>query len=778
LGFLAQMKTKKSSTVLGLAVTGLAVLVGLVMFYGNHRTQMHPQGHVSSAETYAAPGSCANCHAGIAASYAHTGMAHSFYRPTTENMVEDYAKGAKFYHELSKTYFGMSHRDGKFFQKRWQTGYAGDVTNVDELQIDYVMGSGNHVRTYLHRNANGTLVELPLAWYAEKGGHWGMNPGYDNTQPLSRHTISYECMFCHNGYPNIPEPQSDTVANPAFTGELPEGVDCQRCHGPGGRHVEAAKKAGASVQEIRAAILNPARLSPDRRMEVCMQCHLETTSRHLPDRIRRYDQAPFGYDPNKPLNSFWQYFAQDLSPMPDRRDDRFEIVNAAYRLRQSQCYLQSKGAVTCESCHDPHQPHQAEAAEKKYVAACLSCHQTALTQLIVEKRHTTQQDCVSCHMPKRRTDDVVHAVMTDHLIQRLAPFAGKLLAEKKEITETDANSYRGEVKPYRVDDYRAGDEALYTATAQVMHNSNLAAGIPQLSSAIAAQHPASPEFSIELGDALRRSGDIARAVAAYRDALNVGPTSSRARRSLGVALSETGQPDQAISELKTGLQREPDNPLLWYQLGLIHSQQGPRDEAVTELKKAIQLDPDLAEAYNNLGIDLAGMGDRQGAEQAFRTAIRINPYDAGSQANLGQFVASHGDWKQAAFHFEKAVSFDPKQANARYAYATVLAQLNRIDEAERQAEAAISIDQTMPQAHDLLGLLLGHKGKGDAAIAEFRKALQIDLAFGPSHLNLAVALAHKGDRAGALEQLEAAASSSQPEIAAQAREMELKLKTP
>ena len=56
-------------------------------------------------------------------------------------------------------------------------------------------------------------------------------------------------------------------------------------------------------------------------------------------------------------------------------------------------------------------------------------------------------DCVSCHMPKRRTDDVVHAVMTDHYIQRRKP-ARNLVAEMAEKRETDASAYRGEVVPY------------------------------------------------------------------------------------------------------------------------------------------------------------------------------------------------------------------------------------------------------------------------------------------------------------------------------------------
>ena len=103
------------------------------------------------------------------------------------------------------------------------------------------------MRTYLHREEDGTLIELPLAWYSEMGGHWGMNPGYDNPHPSTRRTIAYECMFCHNAYPEIPATaHRDLAANPVYTGPLPEGIDCQRCHGPGAAHVKAAESAGTS----------------------------------------------------------------------------------------------------------------------------------------------------------------------------------------------------------------------------------------------------------------------------------------------------------------------------------------------------------------------------------------------------------------------------------------------------------------------------------------------------------------------------------------------------
>jgi hypothetical protein len=72
-----------------------------------------------------------------------------------------------------------------------------------------------------------------------------------------------------------------------FPEKLPEGIDCQRCHGPGRAHVEAVS-AHVSLQAIQAAIVNPAKLNRDRQMEVCMQCHLETSSRHMPNELRAY----------------------------------------------------------------------------------------------------------------------------------------------------------------------------------------------------------------------------------------------------------------------------------------------------------------------------------------------------------------------------------------------------------------------------------------------------------------------------------------------------------
>jgi len=152
--------------------------------------------------------------------------------------------------------------------------FSGKETEVQESRIDYVMGSGNHVRTFLHQTVRGALIELPLAWYSENGGEWAMNPGHDVDYALPPRAVAYECMACHNSYPKIPAGHDEPGSEPLYAGALPEGIGCERCHGDGANHMRLAG-SGAQVEDIRKAIVNPARLSAARQMEVCMQCHLE-----------------------------------------------------------------------------------------------------------------------------------------------------------------------------------------------------------------------------------------------------------------------------------------------------------------------------------------------------------------------------------------------------------------------------------------------------------------------------------------------------------------------
>ncbi|HWY47781.1 MAG TPA: cytochrome c3 family protein, partial [Bryobacteraceae bacterium] len=483
---------------------------------------------------YVRPETCASCHRQIAETYRRSGMARSFYRPSPANTVEDYTENNTYYHRPSDSYFTMLRRDGKYYQQRHQIDFAGKQVNVMEKQIDFIMGSGNHSRAYLQRTSRGTLVELPLAWYAEKGGYWAMNPGYDRPNHDGfRRPITYDCMFCHNGYPEIPAGHDQPFAEPVYNGSLPEGIDCQRCHGPGRKHAQLAKTGDGTPQEIRNSIVNPSRLSAQRQMEVCMVCHLETTSFPLPNAIQRYERGPFSYKPGEPMGAFILNFDHAAGK---GRDDKFEIVNAAYRLRRAACFLKSNGKLLCTTCHNPHDIPRGEEAARHYTAVCRECHASAFEQLVESGKHSRSVDCIDCHMPKRRTEDVVHVVATDHYIQRRKP-ARDLLAEIAERHETDGNAYRGPVVLYYPNDLpHTPENDLYLAIAQVNQRSNLTRGIAQLTAEIERHRPRRAEYYFELAEAWRDSGQVAKALPLYREAVRRNPKFVVGLQKLGAAL--------------------------------------------------------------------------------------------------------------------------------------------------------------------------------------------------------------------------------------------------
>lgn len=658
---------------------------------------------------------CAGCHADRAAGLRKTGMGRSFAR-VRPDLVPKFGK--EFHNKASDSYFTMVARDGRYYQRRWQIGFDGKETNVDEKQVDFVIGSGNHSFTYLHLTSRGVLQVLPLSWYSEKGGYWDMSPGYDQADfPGSIRPVHYECMFCHNAYPKIPEGLERAAnAEMTFLNPLPEGIDCQRCHGPGQRHVALAS-AGAAREQIRAAIVNPQRLAPEREIEVCLQCHLETTSLDLPHSIRRFDRAPFSYVPGQPLGDFRVEFDRPGGPL-EGKPDRFEIAHSAYRLQQSQCYIKSAGKLRCTTCHDPHDIPHGPAASAHYNAVCEKCHSATLSRT-AGAPHAAGANCIACHMPKRRTDDVVHVAMTDHWIQkagiqRRRP-AQDLLAPKAEIVETAATRYSGEVVPY----YPAPladtpENALYTAAAQVRYGRNLKEGLPRLANLLERYHPSEAGFSAELAQGYGAAGDWTQAIPYFEEAARREPTAFRLTQ-LGNALMQNREFVQAEAALRRAIALAPDEPMEWGTLGWDLWQQDKGAEARADLERAIALDPELPELQNNLANIEWGTGDQAAAELHFREALRIEPGVAEWRLNLARVLATRGEIPESRFQFEQAIRLKPDFAEAHLDYGRLLADHRELAAAILQLQTAVRLQPDLWRAHFELAMALGQSGEVRAA---------------------------------------------------------------
>jgi predicted CXXCH cytochrome family protein len=763
---------------------------------------------------YVDAAACAGCHQQIHDTYQHTGMGRSFYRPVPEKMVEDFSGQNTYYHQPSGRYYTMLVRGGAYYQRRHQLDSVGNEINVFEQRIDFVIGSGNHARSYLHLDGEGKLTQMPLGWYSENGGYWAMSPGYD--QPRHKgfgREISFDCMFCHNGYPEI-APGEDAAGNdPRYRGKLAEGIDCQRCHGPGRAHVAAVGR-GAAPEEIRGAIVHPAKLSVERQLELCMQCHLETTSRRLPYSVGRFERGAFSFRPGEPLAEYTLHFDRVAGSSPQ---DHFEIAHAAYRLRKSACFQQTQGlpagqALTCTSCHNPHDIPRGEEAVRHYVSVCSGCHESSLARLVEAGKHPGSADCLDCHMPERRADDVVHVVMTDHYIQRHKP-RRDLLAPIGETADSAATAYRGEVVPYyppRLESTPQND--LSVAVAQVMEESNVKEGIASLEQSIAKHQPDHAGFYFQLAEAYWKSGETAKALPMYEAAIERNPNHRAALRNFALALSRSGNAARASGVLEQAVRSNPRDAKALSNLGEVHLQQGAPARAVEVLREAVRIDPHLPEAQSNLASALSQAGDPAAAVAAARDAIRIQPDHQAALNNLANLLTADGQLDEAERHYQRVLELDPNHAEAHYNYAGLLAQQQKFKDSERQLREALRLSPNLAGAHNNLGNLLAMRGAVGEAIEHFQAAVRADAGFAEAHfnlgtalgsqnqhreagehlakavslnpqyaearLNLGFALAAQGDQAGAREQFEQVAQSAQERLREAARHALRQIDTP
>ncbi len=128
--------------------------------------------------------------------------------------------------------------------------------------------------------------------------------------------------------------------------------------------------------------------------------------------VRRFGRDDYSFRPGTDLAEY--QVSYDIRETGKALSDRFEINHHPYRLLQSRCYRESGGRM---SCHDPHRKIAPENRAGHYRAKCLACHQGL--------RHSDADadagDCSLCHMPERRTHDVVQVSMTDHMIRVVPP---------------------------------------------------------------------------------------------------------------------------------------------------------------------------------------------------------------------------------------------------------------------------------------------------------------------------------------------------------------------
>lgn len=517
-------------------------------------------------------------------------MAQSMRRPRADVLIEDFKNG-HFFHKASQTHFEMEWKNGTLLFRRYQIDANGRRVNALEQPVDWIVGSGHRSRVYLYRTPSGALFELPIAWYTQEKA-WGMAPGFDraDNDGVTR-VVRRECLFCHNAYPDVPAGSDAHWSPQVFPAALPEGTGCQRCHGPGAAHVRTAMTGGDDAQ-VRAAIVNPAKLAPKLRDAVCAQCHLQPAVAMIGP--RRFDRGDYSFRPGEALDDYMHHV--DIDEVGRTRDQRFEINHHFYRLQQSACFI--KGGITCITCHDPHQPLATDPRLARVNTTCLGCHQ---------RHEKATDDCVSCHMPRRRTQDVVRVVMTDHRIQRRPPL-GDLLAP---LAEHDP-----EITDVQFLDRVDRDVYRAVTVLRVMPQTKAAASL--LLRKIDSVSSPTPRF--DLVSALLQQRQYKTALDVLRGFKDAVSTDVRLRDWRGVARLGIGETEDALADLRAAAEASPDIPDFQLNLGAVLHQLHRDDEALAPLTRAIELRPNFVAALQTRAAVLTALQRTPEAEDDLRRA--------------------------------------------------------------------------------------------------------------------------------------------------------------
>ena len=150
-----------------------------------------------------------------------------------------------------------------------------------------------------------------------------------------------------------------------------------------------------------------------------------------------------------------------------------------------------------------------------------------------------------------------------------------------------------------------------------------------------------------LGTLLAKSGEPARARAAYERALALQPDLAEALNDLGALQAQAGDLEGAVARFRAALAATPDYPDALNNLGYALLVMGRSDEARSLYERAIALQPDFPEALNNMGLLLGRAGDLDGAERYFREALAKRDTYGEAAGNLALVLVNRGQTEAA-----------------------------------------------------------------------------------------------------------------------------------
>lgn len=623
----------------------------------NTTTETKTYKNLSPDVKYVGINKCRQCHYDKYETFIETGMGKSFDLATKAKSSAKFDKHSVVYDKFSDFWYHpfWSGDTMKIMEFRLE---GKDTVFMRTEKVDYVIGSGQHTNSHIF-NTNGYLHQMPITFYTQKGT-WDLPPGFENgNNAFFSRKIGLECMSCHNSLPDFVEGSENKFNT------VPNGIGCERCHGPGEIHVKE-KEAGIAVDTskyIDYSIVNPAKLSIDLQFDVCQRCHLQGNA------VLKDGKSFYDFHPGMKLSDVMTIFL----PKYENGEEDFIMASHADRLKQSQCFVKSykedskglrpyKEALTCVTCHNPH--ISVKATEKEFFnAVCKNCHGEKINVACTEKtelRNKVQDNCVSCHMPKSGSIDIPHVRITDHFIRKpvkkqdlasIKKFIGLFsINEKNPAPELIAEGYINQYEKFTNNSVFLDSAKKYLpdkSDKDVLENFNLLLRLYFLKedySAILSYVQKTGKEKLlgsvlmnrsfdnkdawtcyRIGEAYQQAGKITDAYLFYKRANELAPLNIDFMNKLGgnfISQNKTGEAKEIYEKI---ISEDSRYAPAYCNLGFIYLKNGNKEKALEYYNKALALDPDYEQALlNKAGLYLYEKKNSEALAIA-KTILKKNP---------------------------------------------------------------------------------------------------------------------------------------------------------
>jgi hypothetical protein len=352
---------------------------------------------VPPRSAYAGDAACAQCHRKESEYYALTPHARDSAPATAQTIVGSFTEGHNVLHTANPNLVvNMAARPDGFYQSG--INLANPQNQLSE-RFAIVVGSGRHGQSYLYWQDD-LLYEMPASYWTWNH-EWVVSPGFPAGQIHFDRAIVPRCLECHASYFTSLAPPLNRFEKDS----LVLGINCERCHGPGARHVTRERSAIPQTEKRDLSIVNPARLTRDRQLDLCALCHAGAVEPRRP---------PLTFVAGDNVHDYL-----DIQPAtPDAPPDVHG--NQVGALAQSKCFAASN--MTCSTCHNVHEKQEDVDA---FSSHCLSCHQMRSCGRYGSLGAKIRTKCVDCHMPLLESGKItsdsgtgtLHALLRAHQIK-------------------------------------------------------------------------------------------------------------------------------------------------------------------------------------------------------------------------------------------------------------------------------------------------------------------------------------------------------------------------